>query len=63
MAASTGWLSSREAAKHCGIHYDTFTKWVREEGLRHDGLVGKRKRWSRERLDAYLRMRAVREVH
>ena len=53
------WRSAREAAQYCGVHYDTFTKLARAEGLRPDGHIGKRPRYATATLDRWLRMRAL----
>lgn len=50
-----GYLSPKAAADYCGIAYDTFTKLARQEGLRPDGIIGRRKRYTRATLDRLMR--------
>lgn len=52
---NTGYLSSKAAAEYCGVAYDTFTRLARQEGLRPDGVIGKRKRYTRATLDRLMR--------
>jgi excisionase family DNA binding protein len=56
------WLTTNEAARYCKVGRRTFTRWVRESGIRPDGRVGlgQRARYSTHSLDGLMRMMADR---
>lgn len=57
----TGYLTPKQAAEYCGLHYRTFLALAREQGLRPAAVFGARNRYTTQQLDTFgktLRLRA-----
>lgn len=50
----TDWLTVQQAAKYCRVHRITFMRLAKQEGLRADGMVGKRNRYRIASLDKFM---------
>jgi excisionase family DNA binding protein len=57
------WLTPDEAATYCRVSLSTFLRWVATEGIRADGVVGKRNRYLPQTLDGLMRAIAKRPKH
>jgi predicted site-specific integrase-resolvase len=50
----SAWLTPIEAAQYCKVSLATFNRWVREEGIRPDGLALRAKRYLPQTLDSLM---------
>jgi hypothetical protein len=54
MSVTSQWLTPDEAAAYCKVSRNTFNRWRREEGIRPDGVAGKRPRFLPQTLDGVM---------
>jgi predicted site-specific integrase-resolvase len=50
----SAWLTPEEAAEYCKVSLSTFNRWVRDEGIRPDGIAAKSKRYLPQTLDSLM---------
>lgn len=51
---TTPWMTPDESAEYCRMSRAAFNRWVTNEGIRPDGVVGRSKRYLPRTLDSVM---------